>query len=111
MAASETIRICLEHGVLVPFLNARQKEVHDIMRTLFNQEAVWEIERYNIREEGRQEGREEGREEGRTEGIQAMVLSLQKFLKDQALVAKEVAEQFGLTQEVAAKSVQQYWKN
>ena len=103
VAASESIRICLERGVLVPFLNARQKEVHDIMRTLFNQEAVWEIERYNIREEGR--------EEGRTEGIQAMVLSLQKFLKDQALVAKEVAEQFGLTQEVATKSVQQYWKN
>ena len=56
MAASETIRICLERGMLVPFLNARQKEVHDIMRTLFNQEAVWEIERYNIREEGREEG-------------------------------------------------------
>ena len=73
------------------------------MRTLFSQEAVWEIERYNIREEGR--------EEGRTEGIQAMVLSLQKFLKDQALVAKEVAGQFGLTQEAATKSVQQYWKN
>lgn len=39
---------------LVPFLNARQKEVHDIMRTLFSQEAVWEIERYNVRQEGRQ---------------------------------------------------------
>ena len=77
------------------------------MRTLFNQEAVWEIERYNIREEGCVEGRQKGR----TEGIQALVLSLQKFLKGQALVAKEVAEQFGLTQEVAAKSVQQYWKN
>ena len=54
VAASETIRICLERGVLVPFLNARQKEVHYIMRTLFNQEAVWEIERYNVRQEGRQ---------------------------------------------------------
>ena len=102
VAASETIRICLERGVLVPFLNACQKEVHDIMRTLFNQEAVWEIERYNIREEGCVEGRQKGR----TEGIQALVLSLQKFLKDQALVAKEVAEQFGLTQETAMKKVQ-----
>ena len=35
-------------------MNARQKEVHDIMRTLFSQEAVWEIERYNVRQEGRQ---------------------------------------------------------
>ena len=50
-------------------------------------------------------------ERGMEKGIQALVLSLQKFLKDQALVAKEVAEQFGLTQEAAAKSVQQYWKN
>ncbi|WP_300691637.1 hypothetical protein [uncultured Oscillibacter sp.] len=54
---------------------------------------------------------EKGREEGREEGIQALVLSPQKFPKDQALVSKEVAEQFGLTLEVAAKSVQQYWKS
>ena len=97
-AATETIRICLERDVLVPFLNARQKEVHDIMRTLFSQEAVWEIERHNIRQEGREEG------------IQALVLSLQKFLKDQTLVAKEVSERFKLTQEAATKKVQQYWK-
>ena len=58
-AASETIRICLEKRVLTPFLTTRQKEVHDIMRTLFSQEAVWEIERYNVHQEGRQEGREE----------------------------------------------------
>lgn len=54
---------------------------------------------------------EKGMQSGMEKGIQALVLSLQKFLKDQALVTKEVAEQFGLTQEAAAKSVQQYWKN
>lgn len=54
-AATETIRICLERGVLVPFLNARQKEVHDIMRTLFDQETILEIERYNLRQEVRLE--------------------------------------------------------
>ena len=58
-----------------------------------------------------EKGMQSGMEKGMEKGIQALVLSLQKFLKDQALVAKEVAEQFGLTQEVAAKSVQQYWKN
>lgn len=40
---------------ITPFLTTRQKEVHDIMRTLFSQEAVWEIERYNVHQEGRQE--------------------------------------------------------
>jgi hypothetical protein len=54
---------------------------------------------------------EKSMEKGREEGIQALVLSPQKFPKDQALVSKEVAEQFGLTLEVAAKSVQQYWKS
>ncbi len=54
-AASETIRICLEQKVLVPFLNERQKEVHDIMRTLFDQETILEIERYNLRQEVRLE--------------------------------------------------------
>lgn len=77
------------------------------MRTLFDQETILEIERYNLRQESRQEGRLEGRQKG----IQALVFSLQKFLKDQALVAKEVAEQFGLTQEAAMKNVQQYWKD
>ena len=67
MAATETIRICLERGVLVPFLNARQKEVHDIMRTLFSQEAVWEIEMHNARREARDEGLQEGRQVGRKE--------------------------------------------
>lgn len=32
------------------------QEVVDIMITLFDQEKVWEIERYNIRKEGREEG-------------------------------------------------------
>ena len=58
-AASETIRVCLEQKILVSFLNERQKEVHNIMRTLFDQETILEIERYNLRQESRQEGRQE----------------------------------------------------
>ena len=106
-AATETIRICLERGVLVPFLNARQKEVHDIMRTLFSQEAVWEIERHNIR----QEGREEGRQEGVEAGIVALVNELQKYVSDPTIVAKSLMNRFGLSEEFAMKKVQQYWKS
>ena len=36
-AIQETIRICLERGILVPFLTARQKEIVDIMEMLFCQ--------------------------------------------------------------------------
>ena len=103
VAASESIRICLERGVLVPFLNAHQKEVHDIMRTLFNQEAVWEIERHNIRQEGREEGVEAG--------IVALVSELQKYVSDPAAVAKSLMNRCGLFEESAMKKVQQYWKS
>lgn len=107
MAASETIRICLEKKVLAPFLTTRQKEVHDIMRTLFSQEAVWEIERHNIR----QEGREEGRQEGVEAGIAALVNELQEYVCDPAAVARSLMNRFGLSEESAMKKVQQYWKS
>lgn len=93
--------------MLVPFLSARQKEVHDIMRTLFSQEAVWEIVRYNIR----QEGREENRQEGVEAGIAALVNELQKYVSDPAAVAKSLMNRFGLSEESAMKKVQQYWKS
>ncbi len=51
-AIQETIRICLERGILVPFLTARQKEVVDIMEMLFSQEQVWELDRRDARQEG-----------------------------------------------------------
>ena len=53
---------CSGAGILAPFLNSRMKEVADIMMTLFDQEKVWEIERYNIAQENRQEGRQEERQ-------------------------------------------------
>ena len=54
-AAEETLRIC--ENILMPFLTLRQKEVQDIMVTLFNQERVTEIHEYNLVKDARQEGR------------------------------------------------------
>lgn len=68
-AIQETIRICLERGILVPFLTSRREEVIDIMEMLFSQEEVWELDRQEIAKEARQAGRQEGRQEGRKEGI------------------------------------------
>ncbi len=81
------------------------------MRTLFSQEAVWEIERYNIRQEGQEEGREEGRQEGVEAGIVALANELQKYVSDPATVAKSLMNRFGLSEESAMKKVQQYWKS
>lgn len=50
-AIQETIRICLERSILVPFLTARREEVIDIMEMLFSQEEVWELDRQEIARE------------------------------------------------------------
>ena len=63
-AAEETLRICVEENILMPFLASRQKEVRDIMVTLFDQERVTEIHEYNLVQDARQEGHSAGREEG-----------------------------------------------
>ena len=66
-AMDETFKFCFAHNILTAFLESRKKEVLDIMTTLFDQETIWEIERYNIAQENRREGRQEGRREGRQE--------------------------------------------
>jgi len=104
-AAEETLRICVEENILMPFLASRQKEVRDIMVTLFDQERVTEIHDYNIAKEARQEGHLEGREEG----IRAMVFTLKEFTTDKALIAQKLMKQFELPPQAAEEKVARYW--
>lgn len=55
-AIEETLRRCIEENVLAPFLTTRQKEVAEIMVTLFDQEKVMEIHDYHIAEAARRDG-------------------------------------------------------
>ncbi len=48
-AAKEIIRICRDRNLLKDYLSEREKEVEDIMLTLFDQEYVWDLERDSIR--------------------------------------------------------------
>ena len=59
-AIQETIRICLERGILAPFLTTRRKEVVDIMEMLFSQEQVWELDRRDAWQEGEKHGEAHG---------------------------------------------------
>ena len=59
-AIQETIRICQERAILVPFLTARRKEVIDIMEMLFSQEEVWEMTKKEIARESEQRGVQKG---------------------------------------------------
>ena len=74
-AIEETIRHCIEENVLAPFLMTRQKEVAEIMVTLFDQERVMEIHDYHVAEAARKGGIQEGRAEGRIEGLAEGTLS------------------------------------
>ena len=67
-AVEEILRRCIEEDVLSPFLATRQKEVAEIMVTLFDQEKVMEIHDYHIAEAARRDGILKGRAEGRAEG-------------------------------------------
>lgn len=106
-AVEETLRICCDENILMPFLALRQKEVQDIMVTLFNQERVTEIHEYNLAKEARQEGRQEGIEKG----IRAMVLALKEFTTDKAAVAQKLVKQFELLPQTAEEKVAQYWES
>ena len=83
LAIQETMRICLEKGVLTPFLTARRKEVIDIMEMLFSQEEVWEMTRKEIAKEAKQEGRQE---------ITALYSELQRRLDPLGRVGELLAE-------------------
>ena len=105
-AIDETIRICIAENVLAPFLASRQKEVLEIMVTLFDQEKIAEIHDYNVAKVARQEGHQLGREEG----IRAMVSTLRSMSVEQKQIAQKLVEQFGLLPQAAEEKVKQYWK-
>ena len=101
-AIDETIRTCIAGNVLALFLASRQKEVLEIMVTLFDQEKIAEIHDYNVAKAARQEGREEG--------IRAMVSTLRSMSVAQKQIAQKLVEQFGLLPQAAEEKVKQYWK-
>ncbi len=55
-AAKEIIRICRDRNLLEEYLSEREKEVEDIMLTLFDQEYVLDLERDSIRAAALEEG-------------------------------------------------------
>ena len=111
----ETLRQCEAENILMPFLASRQKEVRDIMVTLFDQERVTEIHEYNLvkdaRQEGHAEGHAEGRAEGREEGIYAVISALKGYSIDRKSIVHELVKRFGLSAQEAEERVDQYWES
>jgi len=72
-AIEETLRRCIEEDVLAPFLATRQKEVAEIMVTLFDQEKIMEIHDYHVAEDARKDGLQQGLTEGTLQSIQNLI--------------------------------------
>ncbi|MCD8067131.1 MAG: hypothetical protein LUE15_08200 [Oscillospiraceae bacterium] len=77
-ALDEAIKISTERGILKSFLESRQKEVTDIMTTLFEQQRIWDIELHNIARECREEGLQEGKLQGAKEGVELLIKQMLK---------------------------------
>ena len=104
-AVLETIRICKQQDVLVEYLTDREKEVVNIMITLFDQEYALKQYGKELKEEGIALGRQEGREETIKEMIYQLaemgiptskiaqavgvdISVVEKWLKENAVVTK-----------------------
>lgn len=94
----ETIRICLERGFLMEFLDFCKGEVVTMMAELFDEQV--QREQYDIaikkvyKEEGRAEGIAEGMEKGISKGI---LETLAGLVKDGLLSIAEAAKRANLT--------------
>ena len=69
-AVTETLRICMDKDILREYLIRREKEVIDIMMTLFDNETILQLWLYNEKEESRAEGMAEGMEKGIQKGME-----------------------------------------
>ena len=67
-AIRNAIRICKDDNTLREYLTDKEKEVEDIMVSLFDQDWITEVYGEECRAEGREEGLIKGRAEGRAEG-------------------------------------------
>ncbi len=105
-AVIETIRICRDKNILKDYLAEREKEVVNIMMSLFDVEYNLKVYAKNIAEESEEKGRQEGRQEG---GIISMVKSYKKFGASFSDTVKEVSAEFKLTEEEAETKVKEIW--
>lgn len=108
-AVSETIRICKEADILREYLEEREQEVSNIMMTLFDEETIRKNHEASVARKYIEKGVVKGREEGLEEGIRGCVNIFRSMGGSRTDAIGVIAQNFGLTYEVAAKKVDLYW--
>lgn len=90
-AVLETIRICMDQNVLSEYLSSREKEVVDIMMTLFNEEYI--LKTYV---ESREKEASEKAKIGTAQRLHEMGISLQDIAKACQVTVETVEQWLGL---------------
>ncbi len=109
-AVIETIRICRERNILKDYLAEREKEVVNIMMSLFDVEYNLKVYGENIAKEAEEKGRLEGKLEGKLEGgILSMVKICKEFDVSILDTIKKISSEFGLSQTEAEEKVKKIW--
>lgn len=101
-AVRETIRICKDTNVLKEYLESREKEVIDMMVTLFDEEKIMKAHDKTILEKGISQGISQGVVEG--------IVKMCKRYNGTILEAiDQVMEELDYNEETATREVKKYW--
>ena len=98
-AVLETVYICKNRKILKEYLESREKEVVDIMMTLFDQE--YAVERYG--DEKKAEGKAEGLAEGEAKGTMKAKQEMTYKLVDRRIPLETISEIVEISVEVIKK--------
>ena len=108
-AIEKVIEICRNENVLKEYLEKREKEVINIMLTLFDEETIMANHDADVlrrgRNEGMQQGMQKGIEKGKAEGRADGILStLWNLLNGGAISLSVAAKQAGMSEEAFLKT-------
>ena len=96
-AVQETLRECVRQNILAPFLLTREKEVSDIMISLFNQEEIQAIHDYNVAKQAQETA------------LKQTVLLMRDLGVAREEAVRQLAKRYDLLQNDAETAVRQYW--
>ena len=125
-AIRETIRICKDKNVLKEYLESREKEVIDMMVTLFDEEKIMKAHDKTILEQGIsqgiQQGISQGIQQGISQGIQqgisqgislgvvdGIVKMCKRYKGTIQEAIEQVMEELNYDKETATEAVKKYW--
>lgn len=96
-AVQETLGECVRQNILAPFLMTREKEVSDIMISLFNQEEIQAIHDYNVAKQAQETA------------LKQTVLLMRDLGVAREEAVRQLAKRYDLLQNDAETAVRQYW--